>query len=71
MDLNLYLPGKPQGISVSSETLDGSQLDQEEYEIGERITLIKSDGILYRVTGEYEKNQKELDLIVYDMSVLP
>ena len=71
VDLNLYIPGTPQGISVSSETLDGSSIDQEEYEIGERITLIKSDGILYRVTGEYEKNEKELDLIVYDMSLLP
>ena len=71
VDLDLYLPGKPQGITVTSSTLDGSRLDQREYEIGDRITLIRSDNVLYHISGEYEKEQKDIDLIVYDLISLP
>ena len=71
VDLNLYLPGKPQGITVTSTTLDGSELGQKEYVIGDKVTLIKSDSVLYHVAGNYEKQEKDLDLIVYDMACLP
>ena len=71
VDLNLYLPGKPEGITVTSNDLDGSEFAQKEYAIGERVTLVKSDAVLYNVAGNYEKLEKDLNLIVYDTSVLP
>ena len=71
VDLNLYLPGKPSGITVTSTTLDGSQINEEEYAVGDKVTLIKSDSVLYHVAGEYEKAEKNIDLIVYDMASLP
>ena len=71
VDLDLYLPGKPQGITVTSSTLEGVQLDKKEYEIGDRITLSRSDDVLYHIEGVSEKSEKDIDLIVYDSALLP
>ncbi|MBR0451632.1 MAG: zinc ribbon domain-containing protein [Oscillospiraceae bacterium] len=71
VDLNLYLPGKPTGITVTSTTLDGSPINQEEYAIGDKVTLVRSDSVLYHVVGEYEKAEKNIDLIVYDIASMP
>ena len=71
VDVDLYLPGKPEGLVVTGMTLDGKVLDQKEYALGDKVTLIKSDNVLYHVSGEYEKAEKSIDLIVYDLAVLP
>ena len=71
VDLDLYLPGKPQGITVTSSTLEGAPLDRKDYEIGDKITLSRSDEVLYHIEGVYEKSEKDIDLIVYDSALLP
>lgn len=79
VDLDLYLPGKPQGIivtsntleiNVTSSTLEGAELDRREYEIGEKITLTRSDDVIYHIEGVYEKSEKYINLIVYDSALL-
>ena len=71
VDLNLYLPGKPEGVKVTSVTLDSDELSEREYAVGDTITLERSAEVMYRIVGEYGEEEKDIDLIVYDMSALP
>ena len=71
VDLQLYLPGRPDGVTVSSSTLEGEVLDEKSYELGEKITLPKSDSVIYHIEGIYEKSRQDIDLIVYDSAYLP
>ena len=71
VDINLYLPGKPEGVKVTSMSLDRDKLSEREYAVGDTITLERSSGVLYRIAGEYGEEEKNIDLIVYDISLLP
>ena len=63
--LKLYLPGQPEGISVTALDEEGNEMHTETYGIDAEPLLLK-DTSFYRISGIYENGETQILAGLYD-----
>ena len=64
VSVGIYLPGTPSGISVYTLNEQAEAIDEEYYDIGEKIILQKADDRVYVIEGDYENGTQQIRLMV-------
>ncbi len=68
--LQLYLPGKPEGVKVSSLDETGKVLETRDYSIDE-APVLKTDSPYCQISGVYEDREDSLRLRLYGSELWP
>ena len=68
--LQLYLPGKPEGIRVSSLNEEGEVLETKELSTSE-TPVLERESSSYRISGIYAEKEQSLELRIFDSALWP
>ncbi len=70
VNVGIYLPGKPEGVTVKTIDRDSALLDEKEYSLSDDILLEKDEDNIYILEGRYDGSSKQIRLMVVPPEML-
>ena len=64
VSVELYLPGKPEGLTVMTLNSESEMIAEDSYNIGDRIVLPRDPDKMYIIEGDYEDTTREIRMMI-------